>query len=503
MIRWHKSTCAEPDVHPRNWIPFCSTCAKSAVWNPAIGKTTPGIPPLPTPPEDGIFQLWWPSSVSYTESDGDNSSHPAGPSPALSAGPARWTQAREPVFEASLEGAANTSESGCRVPVIGYAPLSKNHIREIRLLRLLPGVFDDPIHGELIIAPLQGHRSFTALSYTWADEDGDRSRSCVIFLGNHWDVFPVTQNCAAALRRMRLEDHDRMVWVDAICIDQGNHVERNHQVGLMTEVYSSAQGVFVYLGQRSTWIATLMKKINRPDNTRPSFYEILTFGPSFFGLPYFSRIWVVQEVANARSVTVQYGSRNVDWADLRRIPNARINMPAWIKAGYDKSKPTFQDFAQLLLDTSTSTIASDPRDSVFALFGLAKDCASHGLVADYTLSVPEVYIGAAAFSILNLGDRRVFRYAVGHNSEGIPTWVPAWGKFRTNAKFEAIGSIKAEELLVPAIATAHPTNCGCDKWGYVSISKQLGALTIFAATILDLDDFNSHWMSFQNDNRTA
>lgn len=106
--------------------------------------------------------------------------------------------------------------------------------------------------------------AFTALSYTWADEDGDSSRSSAIFLGRHWDMFPVTQNCAAALRRMRLHDRDLMVWVDAICIDQGNHVERNHQVGLMTEVYSCAEQVFVYLGDGRLEITSMLTKVRWP-----------------------------------------------------------------------------------------------------------------------------------------------------------------------------------------------------------------------------------------------
>jgi len=125
-----------------------------------------------------------------------------------------------------------------------YAPLSKKHVKGIRLLRLLKGSLDDAIHGELVIAPLQDQMAFTVLSYTWADGDGDSSRNSAIYLGRHWDMFPVTQNCAAALRRMRLTGRDLMVWVDAICIDQGNHVERNHQVCSMTEVYSCAQQVF-------------------------------------------------------------------------------------------------------------------------------------------------------------------------------------------------------------------------------------------------------------------
>lgn len=497
MSRWHKPTCREPNVHPRSSIAVCSTCGGSAVWNPAPGKA-PGIPPLPKPPKDGIFNLWWPSSVSYADSTGNgDSSNVADSSAGVSVQGLNQTETRAvpagstPSPQAQPEAA---SASRCSPSRIGYAPLSKDHVKEIRLLRLFKGSLDDAIHGELVIAPLQDRMAFTALSYTWADEDGDSSRNSPIFLGRHWDMFAVTHNCDAALRRMRLLDRDLMVWVDAICIDQGNHVERNHQVGLMTEVYSCAEQVFVYLGDGRPEIASVLTKVRWP---KERLSITLAAAQRFFSLAYFSRIWVVQEVANAKSVTVHYGSRSVDWTALQLVPSFANHLPGWIKAEYSKSKPSYQDFAQLLLDTSTSTHASDPRDSVFALFGLAKDCASQGLAADYTLTLPEVYVGAAAFAILELGDKRVLRHAVGQNADRIPTWVPAWGKIRRSPINESL-RVSAKQLLLPDVTTAHPINCGCDMWGKVSISRRLGALKTFAATVLNLTKFNLHWLPWQS-----
>ena len=88
---------------------------------------------------------------------------------------------------------------------------------QIRLLLLSKGNFNDPIHGTLIIARLGSNIEFRALSYTWADDIGDDSRSQVIFLGPRWNMFMVTANCKAALRRLRRKDDDCMVWVGAIC----------------------------------------------------------------------------------------------------------------------------------------------------------------------------------------------------------------------------------------------------------------------------------------------
>lgn len=405
------------------------------MWNPAPGCKAPGIPPWPKPPKDGKFQLWWPSSVSYTDSnDDDGNLNTPYSSPEVIVGGSYQTQARAlpadgpGVEEATLATTSPQAEAEaapaprCPPSQIVYAPLSKNNAKEIRLLRLLKGSLDDPIHGELAIAPLQD------------------------------------------------------------------------QVGLMTEVYSSAQQVFVYLGEDQFELASTLTRIRWP-------WERLSITPAaaqrFFNLPYFSRVWVVQEVANAKSVTVHYGSRSVDWAALQLVPSFATHVPGWIKAGCNKSKPSWQDFAQLLLDTSTLTHASDPRDSVFALFGLAKDCGSQGLVADYTLTLPDVYIGAAAFAILNLGDKRVLRHAAGHNTHGIPTWVPIWGKFRRRSPNESL-RIPAKKPLLPDVTTAHPTNCGCAMWGNVSISRSLGAIKIFATTILNLGDFNLYWVPTRN-----
>ncbi|KAI3328901.1 hypothetical protein HD806DRAFT_481030 [Xylariaceae sp. AK1471] len=49
---------------------------------------------------------------------------------------------------------------------------------------------------------------------------------------------------------MRYEDRDVKLWVDTACIDEGNNVERNHQVWLVTEVYSTAREVFLLPGRR-------------------------------------------------------------------------------------------------------------------------------------------------------------------------------------------------------------------------------------------------------------
>jgi hypothetical protein len=58
----------------------------------------------------------------------------------------------------------------------------------------------------------------------------------------------ITPNLEIALRAVRRLTKRTLLWADAICIDQDNLKERNHQIRLMTKIYSSAKQVLVWLG---------------------------------------------------------------------------------------------------------------------------------------------------------------------------------------------------------------------------------------------------------------
>ena len=58
----------------------------------------------------------------------------------------------------------------------------------------------------------------------------------------------VTLNLFKALQHLRLDTAPRVLWVDAICIDQDNIPERDAQVQLMGNIYRTAGRVIVWLG---------------------------------------------------------------------------------------------------------------------------------------------------------------------------------------------------------------------------------------------------------------
>jgi hypothetical protein len=126
----------------------------------------------------------------------------------------------------------------------------------IRLLQLQPGAFDDDIRITLIEAPLSKPPKYEALSYVWGSPTPDSAISC------HGLELLVTENCVLAMRRLRRHIRTRLLWIDAICIDQTSDEEKQHQVQLMGDVYSKAEEVIIWLGEKcaySDFVMALLK----------------------------------------------------------------------------------------------------------------------------------------------------------------------------------------------------------------------------------------------------
>jgi Heterokaryon incompatibility protein (HET) len=136
--------------------------------------------------------------------------------------------------------------------------------RAIRILVLEPTI--DPsseIKCSLYFTSLDDPLEFEALSYSWDSQTLSHPILCrQLFAGpDVYFTLNVTYNCLAALKRFRLSDLPRPLWIDSICIDQTNVEERNQQVSLMGELYPSARHVTVWLGEKDEATEQAMKFI--------------------------------------------------------------------------------------------------------------------------------------------------------------------------------------------------------------------------------------------------
>ena len=313
-----------------------------------------------------------------------------------------------------------------------YRPLDPSEGEDIRLLCLYPGEFHEPIRCDLLHANLDDDIEYEALSYTWASEDGDASLSqrisCAYFGEEQVSDLPVTSSCASALRRLRLISQERMLWVDALAIDQSNLQERNQQVAIMARIYSGASQVLVYLGEedlgfgsRTLWMDTERRQ---------------TALKKLFAKRWASRVWVIQEVAMAQKLTMVTGNAScpMDANLMSRIRGrakiSRLQVPGPLAWDPLVSAPT-RDLLTMLQMTHNCS-STDPRDKVYGLLGLVGERLQNLIEIDYSQTVEEVMTRAAAAIIICREDFEILAYAslrARPAQKRLPTWVPDWAEY--------------------------------------------------------------------------
>ena len=199
--------------------------------------------------------------------------------------------------------------------------------------------------------PICSFQRYVALSYVWGDP-ADRLEIVV-----DGKIFPVTRNLYSALKRVREPDHELLLWVDAVCIDQSNVKERGSQVKLMKRIYRQAELVVGYVGEPgegSDLLLPQMEAIVKVGHECAGLgfdYERIHGTPTFdsrnwssgqalpasfcspameleyylpppddlswrvwrrfFASPYFRRIWILQEFSLAKSLRLLYGGESI------------------------------------------------------------------------------------------------------------------------------------------------------------------------------------------------
>jgi len=302
--------------------------------------------------------------------------------------------------------------------VFTYSPIDLNRVA-VRLVRLLAGDPDDPsdsIACELFESFLDLEKCvpYEALSYTW----GSAAKSRVITI-NGQTAF-VTRNLHNALWRLRDRDEDRILWIDAICINQDDFRERGHQVGHMRKIYNNAERVLIWLGlafddmelfmdnvqklhkqtlyNSSEWRCAEGRKRIAEEHLGATgsilYNRHLNALRGLHGRDWFRRVWILQEVTSARAATVLCGWKKVSARTFALVPSLMgIQPDSHVKSvldiipGQSRAESWWsrsRDLHTLLLKFRGSQ-ATDPRDKVFALLGIASDSADHpAFQADYT-----------------------------------------------------------------------------------------------------------------------
>lgn len=209
--------------------------------------------------------------------------------------------------------------------------------RHIRLLRLHKGNDWNEISCELIITALDDAPDFEALSYVWGDP---APRMRVHCSGRAAEIGP---SLHGALHHLRQNSDSRILWADALCINQGDIQERNEQVRLMGELYKRAMKTLIWLGEdpddqawRAFQIIGVFDEILRdkggvesqiatPNDqalARDVFHKVIKGHTlikaiiDLFERPWFSRKWIIQELLNSNCPVVISGTHELPWQIL-------------------------------------------------------------------------------------------------------------------------------------------------------------------------------------------
>jgi hypothetical protein len=369
---------------------------------------------------------------------------------------------------------------------------------EIRVLQLLTGTNDDPVVGELRIIELDANLAYCALSYMW----GDPKVKTVIEVDQN-KQFSVTKNAEAALRDIRNAHGAVLIWIDAICINQGNIDERNHQVKLMQQIYLNAQLVFVWLNislQASHKAFQLMEAFNDNDTLfelgdDASLWEpVATIGNDV----YWTRVWIQQEVAFAHKLVIQCQNHTVNGESLLQFQHlvrakhmaTRVDINSkWSSlethymdlSGINRNRPgenrddssgyRYQNIIEALSHCGHLS-STDPRDRVYAILSLVEGDILSTFPIDYHCSVVEVYTRVVKY-VLETHNSVAFlaKTYKGYRTHALPSWVPDWSCPSTS--FQAVSASRQVMSCSSGQASQY----------FASISNDLSQLTIYGTRI--------------------
>ena len=365
-----------------------------------------------------------------------------------------------------------------------YEPLPEK--RSIRLLELQPGHWEEPLQCRLLIENLDSlSYTYEAISYAWGDAT---DRMPILCNGAHTSI---TRSLFDALRvfRGRPGERPRMLWADAICIDQANLGERSQQVQVMRHIYSTASKVLIWVGHDSAtdvqagldcvcqfackeiaereddncsdvsnvsssdpacyyvWRDT---SSSEPRERRPSRLDVnISALPSLFALfeqPWFERLWVIQELALSCAAELYWGYGSIDFMLIGRaathvLGHYYIDLVKYAAYhGMDNCDTMFNiwtngwanmSFFDMLRFTRDFN-ASEPKDKIFGMLGLTTSDSNPDdmlfMEPDYSLDTVEVYTYVAKKILVDQEEVDLLAYI--QHGRHLPidraSWVPSW-----------------------------------------------------------------------------
>lgn len=288
-----------------------------------------------------------------------------------------------------------------------YEPLDLTK-QQIRLITLQPATNPtDPITCEIKTFDTETGPRYVALSYTW----GPVNPQQIILINGR--SLSIRKNLHDFLERYRNDRNNvHYLWIDQMCISQAHEGERNHQVRLMSQIYSHSLSTIIWLGESSREVAHRYL-------TKGDIEDVYTL----FRNRYFTRLWVVQEIALSSHKRVLCGDIWIEFDDLvstmtnsrpSRYPPAGLRNLQYLEDQYNHISRPHYDRLQSMQDPHYDILyqntlrrkghetlgdcikmfhnyaCEDPRDKVYGILSLVHE--NDRLEVDYNKSTEEVFL---------------------------------------------------------------------------------------------------------------
>ncbi|PQE32936.1 Het domain-containing protein [Rutstroemia sp. NJR-2017a WRK4] len=327
-----------------------------------------------------------------------------------------------------------------------------------RLLVLEAGSFGSPIVCRLRNLSF-GQAKYTALSYAWGNHDGKDTALITV----NDKIFHISRNLETALRYLRKEKKPKLLWIDAICINQHDNIEKTYQVAAMSDIYHQAKRVVIFLGagyncsEFFDFCARFQLGARSDSEDDDGVFDrfdtdkIASQVLLLFHLPWWSRAWVIQELAYAQKEPwIIYGHKKVlshafhEAFELIHEMAQAVLVP-YLKKSEDRelyeSWENLQRKGSILLwrrqlhpvnfsvidilQATQGQLATNPRDKVFAFVSLMMEPIRTAFAPDYTKSVASVYTRMATYLLsIEKCDRMYRIFPLATELPRCPSWVP-------------------------------------------------------------------------------
>jgi hypothetical protein len=351
---------------------------------------------------------------------------------------------------------ASVTEGEAAASLALYKPLDHS-LPQIRLLQLLPGNKGDFIRCRLHPPRFLYEGGYEALSYVWGNPMDEAKTILVDDTHLH-----ITPNLEGALHCIRDRNNSRYLWIDAVCINQNDNHEKNHQVNLMSDIYSRANRVLVFLGSEDDCSEAFdyfdaVNKAGRngtPLLSPKDVSKLLLVFWRLFTKPWWSRVWVIQEfVLASKDSLIGCGGRwtttfafIAGFVELQKVANLKnslsvldfqlqdvslLSIMKMMDSKYELlSGPLLRDRPELstLITLSRFHDSTDQRDKIFALNSLMMEPFRTILDPDYSQSLRTVYTEITALLLCIQRWGKFYKFFPVNADKRLPSWVPDYSQ---------------------------------------------------------------------------